>query len=90
MLVERLLAELRVELWIGDAAVIRAMRVRKRKTDHEDARHILNLMLKDDSPKIWVPSWDNRDVRPLLWHRHRMVQMRTQIVSVAASVPTLF
>ncbi|MGZ4790055.1 MAG: hypothetical protein ACXVZX_16170 [Terriglobales bacterium] len=30
---ERLLAELNIELWIGDAAKIRAKRVRKQKTD---------------------------------------------------------
>ena len=73
---ERLLAELNVELWIGDAAEIRAKRVRKKKTDREDARHILRLLVEDRFPRIWVPSWDNRDVRQLLWHRHRMVQMR--------------
>ena len=59
---ERLLAELNVELCTGDAAKIQAKRVRKKKTDREDARHILQLMLKDDFPKIWVPSWDNGDV----------------------------
>src|SRR5262249_61094419 len=62
---ERLLAELNVELCTGDAAKIRAKRVRKKKTDGEDARHILQLMLKDDFPKVWIPSWDNRDVRQL-------------------------
>src|SRR5579859_5374076 len=78
---ERLLEELSFELWTGDAAKIRAKRVRKKKTDREDARHILQLMLKDDFPKIWVPSWENRDVRQLLWHRHRMVQTRTRIMN---------
>jgi hypothetical protein len=38
-------------------------------------------MLKDDFPRIWVPSWENRDLRPLLWHRHRMVQMRTPVMN---------
>jgi transposase len=70
---ERLLAELNIELWMGDAAVIRAKRVRKQKTDGQDAQHILKLMLKDDFPQIWVASWENRDLRQLLWHRHRMV-----------------
>ena len=83
---ERLLAELNVELWIGDAAEIRAKRVRKKKTDREDARHILRLLLEDRFPRIWVPSWDNRDVRQLLWHRHRMVQMRTRIMNQLQAV----
>jgi hypothetical protein len=30
--------------------------------------------LKDAFPQIWVPRWENRDLRQLLWHRHRMVQ----------------
>jgi len=83
---ERLLAELNFELWVGDAAKIRAKRVRKKKTDREDARHILKLLLKDDFPQIWVPSWDNRDLRQLLWHRHRMVQMRTRIMNQLQAV----
>jgi len=78
---ERLLAELQFELWIGDAAEIRTRRVRKQKTDRQDAQLILRLMLKDDFPQIWVPSWKNRDLRQLLWHRNRMVQARTRIMN---------
>jgi len=78
---ERLLAELQFELWIGDAAEIQSKRVRKQKTDRQDAQLILRLMLKDDFPRIWVPSWENRDLRQLLWHRHRMVQIRTRIMN---------
>src|SRR5271170_1153597 len=47
---ERLVAELQFDLWIGDAAEIRAKRGRKQKTDRQDAQHILKLMLKDDFP----------------------------------------
>jgi transposase len=83
---ERLLAELQLELWIGDATVIRAKRGRKPKTDRQDAQHILKLMLKDDFPKIWVPSGENRDLRQLLWHRHRMVQARTRLMNQLQAV----
>jgi len=83
---ERLLSELQFELWIGDAAEIRAKRVRKQKTDRQDAQLILKLMLKDDFPQIWVPSWENRDLRQLLWHRHRMVQARTRIMNQLQAV----
>ena len=54
-----------MELWIGDAAEIERKRARKQKTDREDAQHILQLMLKDDFPKIWVASCENRDLRQL-------------------------
>jgi hypothetical protein len=35
---ERLMAELNIELWIGAAAEIRSQRVHKQKTDREDGR----------------------------------------------------
>ena len=40
---ERLLGELQVELWIGDATEIARKRERKQKTDRQDAQHILQL-----------------------------------------------
>jgi transposase len=83
---ERLLAELNFELWIGDAAEIRAKRVRKQKTDRQDAQHILSLLREDRFPQIWVPSWENRDLRQVLWHRHRMVQARTRIMNQLQAV----
>ena len=78
---ERLLAELNFEVWIGDPAQIRAKQVRKQKNDRRDAEHLLKLMIKDDFPRIWVPSPENRDVRQLVWHRHRLVQMRTRVMN---------
>src|SRR5258706_2584873 len=81
---ERLLSELQFELWIGDAAEIRTKRVRKQKTDRQDAQLILRLMLEDRFPRIWVPSWENRDLRQLLWHRHR--QARTRIMNQLQAV----
>ena len=78
---ERLLAELGFELWIGDPAEIKAKRVKKQKYDREDARLLLRLMRENNFPQIWVPSAENRDLRQLLWHRHRLVQMRTRIMS---------
>src|SRR5256884_9183859 len=50
---ERLLAELQLELWVGDAAAIPSQRVRKQKTDRQDAQLILRLMLQDDLPQTW-------------------------------------
>src|ERR1035438_1623976 len=78
---ERLLAELGFELWIGDPAEIKAKRVKKLKNDREDARLLRRLMLENNFPRIWVPDPENRDLRQLLWHRHRLVQMRTRIMN---------
>jgi transposase len=75
---ERLLQELGLELWLGDAAQVRASVVRKQKTDRRDAEHLLQLLLENRFPKIWVPSLEVRDVRQLLVHRHKQVQARTR------------
>ena len=78
---ERVLRQLEFELWIGDAAEIRTKRVHKQKTDRQDAQLLLRLMMEDRFPRIWVPDAENRDLRQLLWHRHRLVQMRTRVMN---------
>ena len=83
---ERLLAELNFELWIGDVNEIARKRERKQKTDRQDAQHILQLLMENRFPKIWVPSGENRDLRQLLWHRHRMVPARTRIMNQLQAV----
>jgi Transposase len=80
-LVRATLGGTRFELWIGDPAEIKTRRVKKQKTGRKDAQLLLRLMQEDNFPKIWVPSPENRDLRQLLWHRHRLVQMRTRIMN---------
>src|SRR5215471_16463098 len=74
-----LVQELGHEIWIGDAAQIRASYVRKQKTDKRDAAHILRLVVEGRFPRLWVPSAEQRDVRQLLMHRHRLVEIRTRV-----------
>lgn len=76
---EQLVTRLGHELWIGDAAQIRASYVRRQKTDRRDAGHILRLLVEKRFPRIWVPSEAERDRRQLLLHRHKLVEMRTRI-----------
>src|SRR5689334_22244352 len=78
---ERLLAELGFEVWIGDPAEIKTRRVKKQKTDRKDAQLLLRLMREDNFPQIWVPSPENRDLRQLVWNRHRLVERRTRIMN---------
>lgn len=78
---ERVLSRHGHELWIGDAAEIRASQVRKQKTDSRDALHILDLLLTNRFPQIWRPSSTDRDVRQLLRHRHKLVGYRTSVMN---------
>jgi transposase len=76
---ERLLAGLGHRLRLGDATQIQAREVRKQKTDRRAADLILQLLLEDRFPEIWVPSLAERDGRQLLIHRHKLVAMRRQV-----------
>lgn len=75
----QLLQRLGHEVWVGDAAQIRASYVRKQKTDKRDAKHILQLLIEGRFPRIWVPGAEMRDHRQLLVHRHKLVQIRTRV-----------
>ncbi len=75
----RMLAELGHELIVGDAAKIRAMVVRRQKTDSRDASHLLDLLMNDRFPEIWVPTPADNDLRQLLWHRQKLVWLRASV-----------
>jgi hypothetical protein len=74
-----MLQQLGHEVWIGDAAQIRASYVRKQKNDKRDAAYILKLLREGRFPRLWVPSGEQRDVRQLLIHRHKLVEIRTRV-----------
>jgi len=67
------------ELWVGDAARIRASEVRQQKHDRRDAALLLKLLLEGRFPRIWVPSGEERDWRQLLMHRYKLVRIRAQV-----------
>jgi transposase len=64
---------------VGDAAKLRAMVVRKTKTDQRDARHLLDLLRHDRFPTVWVPDPATRDLRALLTPRRRLVRIQTML-----------
>jgi transposase len=74
-----LLQRLGHTLLVGEAAKIRAMVVRKTKTDLRDARHLLDLLKHDRFPIVWIPDPATRDLRALIKHRLRLVRIRTMI-----------
>lgn len=66
-------------IWIGDAAQIRASYVRKQKTDKRDAAHILQLVVEGRLPRLWTPDREQRDLRQLVLHRHKLVEIRSRV-----------
>ena len=83
---ERLLAELGFELWIGDPAEIKSRASPEAEDRPAGCATPLKLLVEERFPRVWVPSPENRDLRQLLWHRHRLVQMRTRIMNQLQAV----
>jgi len=40
--------------------------------------------MEDRFPRVWMASLEDRDLQQLLWHRHRLVQMRTLVLESTA------
>jgi transposase len=74
-----LLEQLGIECRVGHPAKIRAAETRKQKHDRRDAEVILDLLLMNRFPDIWMPSSEQRDLRTLLRDRHQWVKMRTRL-----------
>ena len=74
-----LVEDLGHEIWIGDAAQIRASYVRKQKTDKRDAAHMLKLVVEGRFPRLWTPDREQRDLRQLVLHRHKLVGIRSRV-----------
>jgi transposase len=74
-----LIEDLGHAIWIGDAAQIRASYVRKQKNDRRDADHILKLLAEGRFPRLWSPDREQRDLRQLVLHRHKLVLIRARV-----------
>ena len=82
----KLLGELGFELLIGDASAIHASAPREQRTDKRDARHILRLLVENRFPAVWQPCAANEEQRQLLYHRCRLVRMRTRLKNQLDSI----
>jgi transposase len=76
---EELLEELGHQVWIGDASEIRRLAKRRQKNDRRDAEHILELLTRDEFPRLHRQLPTSREVLRQLRYRHRLVKMTTMI-----------
>lgn len=74
------------ELLLGDAARLRAMVVRKQKTDRNDALHLAEICARGLFPRVWVASPEVWETRHLLRHRDMLVKMRRQAKQAVQSL----
>jgi transposase len=76
---ERMLQDLGHEVWVGDATKIRRRARSRQKTDRRDAELLIDLLLKEEFPRINRLSFESLEVLRRLRYRHRLVQMRTRM-----------
>jgi transposase len=82
----RQMEELGIECRVGHPAKIRQAETRKQKHDQRDARLLLQLLVENRFPTIWMPSTEQRDLRTLLRHRHQWVRMRSRVQHTLQSI----
>jgi transposase len=83
---ETMLHDLGHEVWVGDATKIRYRARSRQKTDRRDAELLLDLLLKDEFPRINRLPFESLEVLRRLRYRHRLVQMRTRMRNSLQSI----
>ena len=78
---ERFLEELGIELWVGNPTEIRRRARSRQKNDWRDAELLLDLLIKNEFPRIVRQSTQARAVLAQLRYRQKLVQMRTQTIN---------
>ena len=63
---------------VGDATEVRRRARPRQKNDRRDAELILDLLLKDEFPRVHRLTEESLEVLRRLRDRHRLVKMRTQ------------
>src|SRR5258708_14270090 len=82
-----LLGKLGHEVWVGDAAKIRACDPRQQKHDPRDARLLLQLLVENRFPRIWTPSSEEKDLQQLLLHHSKLVRMPLHLYNDLQPLP---
>lgn len=75
---ERFLAELGLEACFGHPTEIRRRARARQKNDRRDAELLLDLLMKDEFPRLHRQSAESRAVLAQLRYRHKLVQLRTR------------
>jgi transposase len=76
---EQLLAELGYEVWLGNAREIRRRARSRHKNDRRDAELILDLMIHNEFPRLFMLPLQSREVLRMLRYRQKLIKMRTLV-----------
>ena len=67
------------EVVVAHAGAVRQIAEARVKTDKEDIKRLLRLLIADIVPEVWVPPVHVRELRGLISYRNRLVKVSTMV-----------
>jgi transposase len=64
---------------VAHAGAVRQIAEARVKTDKEDVKRLIRLLIADIVPEVWVPPMEVRELRGMISYRNRLVKMGTMV-----------
>jgi transposase len=64
---------------VAHAGAVRQIAEARVKTDKEDVKRLIRLLIADIVPEVWIPPTEVRELRELISYRNRLVKMGTMV-----------
>jgi transposase len=64
---------------VAHAGAVRQIAEARVKTDKEDVKRLIRLLIADIVPQVWVPPAEVRELRGMISYRNRLVKMGTMV-----------
>jgi transposase len=72
-------APLATKTVVAHAGAVRQIAEARVKTDKEDVKRLIRLLIADIVPEVWIPPAQVRELRGLISYRQRLVKMGTMV-----------
>jgi transposase len=74
-----IVAPLTTHTVVAHAGAVRQIAEARVKTDKEDVKRLIRLLIADIVPEVWIPPTEVRELRGMISYRHRLVKMGTMV-----------
>lgn len=74
-----IVAPLATRTVVAHARAVRQIAEARVKTDKEDVKRLIRLLIADIVPEVWVPPVEVRELRGVISYRNRLVKMGTMV-----------
>jgi hypothetical protein len=72
-----IVAPLATRTVVAHAGAVRQIAEARVKTDKEDVKRLIRLLIADIVPEVWIPPTEVRELRGMISYRNRLVKMAT-------------